>query len=61
MAHPNAALSMNQNFAGADVKTVPGGKDIAARDSRLCEPTGERHSATRLLGAERPSPGGKWR
>jgi nitrogen fixation/metabolism regulation signal transduction histidine kinase len=33
MAHPNAALSMSQNFAGADVKTVPGGKDIAGRDS----------------------------
>ena len=33
MAHPNAALSMNQNFAGADVRTVPGGNDIAARDS----------------------------
>ena len=33
MAHPNAALSMNQNFAGADVRTVPGGKDIAVRDS----------------------------
>jgi PAS domain S-box-containing protein len=33
MAHPNAALSMNQNFAGADVRTVPGGNDIAVRDS----------------------------
>jgi PAS domain S-box-containing protein len=33
MAHPNAALSMNQNFAGADVRTVPGGNSIAARDS----------------------------
>jgi PAS domain S-box-containing protein len=33
MAHPNEALSMSQNFAGADVKTVPGGNDIAAHDS----------------------------
>ncbi len=33
MAHPNEALSMSQNFAGADVRTVPGGKDIAAHDS----------------------------
>jgi PAS domain S-box-containing protein len=33
MAHPNAALSMSQSFAGADVKSVPGGNDIAARDS----------------------------
>ncbi len=33
MAHPNAALSMSENFAGADVRTVPGGNDIAARDS----------------------------
>ncbi len=33
MAHPNAALSMSENFAGADVRTVPGGNSIAARDS----------------------------
>jgi PAS domain S-box-containing protein len=33
MAHPNEALSMRQNFAGADVRTVPGGNNIAARDS----------------------------
>jgi PAS domain S-box-containing protein len=33
MAHPNAALSMSQNFGGADVRTVPGGNDIAGRDS----------------------------
>jgi PAS domain S-box-containing protein len=33
MAHPNDALSMRQDFAGADVSKVPGGGDIAARDS----------------------------
>jgi PAS domain S-box-containing protein len=33
MAHPNEALSMNQNFAGADVRTVPGGNEIAGRES----------------------------
>src|SRR5665213_228422 len=33
MAHPNEALSMSQNFAGADVRSVPGGNDIAAQDS----------------------------
>ena len=33
MAHPNEALSMRQNFAGAQVSKVPGGSDIAARDS----------------------------
>ena len=33
MAHPNEALSMRQNFAGADVRTVPGGKEIAEQES----------------------------
>jgi PAS domain S-box-containing protein len=33
MAHPNEKLSMNQNFAGADVRTVPGGNEIAGRES----------------------------
>lgn len=33
MAHPNEALSMKQKFPGADVKKVPGGSEIAARES----------------------------
>ncbi|HTW68226.1 MAG TPA: response regulator [Bryobacteraceae bacterium] len=33
MAHPNDALSMSQNFPGADVRTVPAGPQIAARGS----------------------------
>jgi PAS domain S-box-containing protein len=33
MAHPNEALSMSEKFPGADVRTVAGGKEIAARES----------------------------
>lgn len=33
MAHPNDSLSMNEKFAGADVKAVPGGSAIAGQRS----------------------------
>jgi PAS domain S-box-containing protein len=33
MAHPNEALAMNRSFIGADVRTLPSGKEIAERDS----------------------------
>ena len=58
MAHPNEALSMNENFAGADVKTVPGGKDIAARRSGFV-PLVEQGLARRIYWATAPLTGWK--
>ena len=50
MAHPNEALSMSENFAGADVESVPGGNDIAARDSGFVRLVEKGVAATGLLG-----------
>ena len=33
MAHPNESLAMSPTFAGADVSSIAGGREIAARDS----------------------------
>jgi PAS domain S-box-containing protein len=58
MAHPNEALSMSQNFAGADVKTVPGGNDIAAHDSGFARLV-ENGLARRVYWAKAPLTGWK--
>jgi len=58
MAHPNEALSMSQNFAGADVRTVPGGNDIAAHDSGVSRLL-ENGLARRVYWAKAPLTGWK--
>jgi len=58
MAHPIEALSMSQNFAGADVRTVPGGNDIAAHDSGFARLL-ENGLARRVYWAKAPLTGWK--
>ena len=58
MAHPNEALSMSQHFAGADVRTVPGGNDIAAHDSGFARLL-ENGMARRVYWAKAPLTGWK--
>jgi PAS domain S-box-containing protein len=58
MAHPNEALSMSRNFAGADVRTVPGGNDIAAHDSGVSRLL-ENGMARRVYWAKAPLTGWK--
>ncbi len=58
MAHPNEALSMSQNFPGADVRTVPAGNEIAARDSGFARHV-EKGMARRVYWAKAPLTGWK--
>ncbi len=58
MAHPNEALSMSRNFAGADVRSVPGGNDIAAQDSGVSRLL-ENGLARRVYWAKAPLTGWK--
>jgi PAS domain S-box-containing protein len=58
MAHPNEALSMNQKYAGADVRTLPGGQEIAARDSGFARLL-ENGKARRVYWAKAPLTGWK--
>ena len=58
MAHPNEALTMKQNFAGADVRTLPGGNEIAAQDSGVTRLL-EKGIARRVYWAKAPLTGWK--
>jgi len=58
MAHPNEALSMSEHFAGADVRSVPGGKEIAAQNSGFARLI-EKGIARRVYWARAPLTGWK--
>ena len=59
MAHPNEALAMKKEFAGAEVSSLPGGREIAARDTGFVG-IGENGAARRVYWAKAPLTGWKF-